>query len=152
MSRDKPPDPPRPREPFRVLRGNDTPSSAPPVPTSAEVGRRLGDLELLCDKLLKRTQQTALMVDGFGSNINRRFDVLHEEVALMRAAIMTCEDVNPPIELARRTPAAKARRVLHLSGRWAAYGTAFAVAARAAANAVPEYAGAIDGVLRVFGL
>jgi len=131
--------PPRPREPFLSL----VDRGAPPIPLS----ERLARLELNSDLTLKRLQQHALMIDGFGSTINRRFDVLHEEAALLRAYVANGkgDTVLPP-------PKVTARQAAVLTGKYASYVTMAAVVLRMAAKLFPQYGDAIDSVLGVFGL
>jgi hypothetical protein len=117
----------------------------------AQINERLAKLENLGDLVLKRVGQMALMVDGFGGNLNRRIDVLHEEAALLRASVTHPANDVVPFSQAK-TPGQKARAVAALPVKLASYATALAVALRLLGKHYPEYGQAIDGVLAVFGL
>lgn len=137
----------KPREPFLNL----VSKNAPVVHLLVE---RISHLEFLCEKVLKRMQQTGLMVDGFGSNLNRRVDVLHEELALLRAGVERPLDipvsVEQPFPLTRKQPSLK--RAAIVAGKAASYSTTIAIVLRLIGKQFPQYGEAIDGVLGMFGL
>lgn len=144
----------RPHEPFVLLTGGnkDATLSVPPRPhqTQAQIAERLGRLENLIDQVIKRIGQMALMVDGFGGNLNRRIDVLHEEAALLRASVThPANDIDISVE---RTPVQRAAGILGVPLRFTAYATAAAVGLRFIGKVLPQYEQAIDGFLRVIGL
>jgi hypothetical protein len=148
-----------PREPFRIVTERDEVTPAVPLtiprlgPTMAQICARLEvaeKLEPLVAQVLKRLQQTALMVDGLGSNLNRRIDLLHTEAALTRAAVGSPSD-EPPVSVV--VPASvKARRAVVSFGKYASYATTAAVILRLIAKAYPEYEEAIDALLKLGGL
>lgn len=76
------PPPPRvPREPFRALDGGRTERAKPPtVPT-------LGVIKSDVEKILATQRRMAIQLDGFGSTVNARFNLFHEELALLRATV-----------------------------------------------------------------
>jgi hypothetical protein len=139
-------------EPFVWLGDKDTPPR--PGPTMAAIVGELGKLRALAEQVLRRQQQTALMVDGLGNQLGRRFDVLHEESALMRVQLArpgndAAEHIEVDVE---PTPGQRAQRLMKLSGRYLSYGTTAAIVLRLIAHQFPEYAAAIDGLLGLFGL
>lgn len=79
LPRDLPP----PREPFRVHdggRGGVVPPAPPRMPT-------LGVIRSEIEKVRNIQQRMAIQLDGFGVSINSRFDLFHEELALLRATV-----------------------------------------------------------------
>jgi hypothetical protein len=77
------PPPPRvPREPFRALDGGRSERTpAPPrMPT-------LGLIQSDIAKILATQRKMAVQLDGFGTTVNSRFDLFHEELALLRATV-----------------------------------------------------------------
>lgn len=146
------PDRDTPPGPFVVLTDETNP---PPRtgPTMAAIVGELGKLRALVEQILRRQQQTALMVDGFGSNIGRRFDVLHEESALIRVALdrPRAEADTIPVDY-EPTRGEKARRLFALGGKWLSYGTTAAIGLRLLAKSFPEYTEAIEALLGLFGL
>lgn len=141
----------KPHEPFVLLTGKDATPPPRPGPTMAQINERLAKLENLGDQVLKRIGQMALMVDGFGGTLNRRIDVLHEEAALLRASVShPANDVVPYSQA--KTPAQKARAVVAVPMRLAAYASGLAVGMRLLANQYPEYKEPVDAILGVFGL
>lgn len=141
----------RPPEPFLLLTKEAENMPPRPGPTMAKI------LELL-QQTLKRQQQTALMVDGFASAVNRRFDVLHEEMALMRVALnRPANDTDATVEVDVDTdeeekPTPRKRRALAITGNVLSYATTAAVVLRLVGKQFPEYQEAIDGVLGMVGL
>ncbi len=143
--------------PFQVLTGKDATVGAPPRvgPTMSQINERLGQLEILGQQALKRLQQTALMVDGLGGNLNRRIDVLHEEAALLRVSVThpaNDRGESGLIKLPVQTPAQRARSILAVPVKFVSHATAAAVALRLVAKQFPDYAEAIDAFLVAFGL
>lgn len=150
------PDDKTPPGPFRVV--SEPPALVPRVgPTMIEIKNGLERMQDLSERCLKRLQQTALMVDGFGSTVNRRLDVLHEEAALLRAGLQNpANDVdNIPISIerpAKKTAAHKAQKAAVLTGKLLSYGTTVAIVLRLVGKAWPQYQEAVDAVLGIFGL
>lgn len=141
----------RPTEPFVLL--TDVETAPRPGPTMATIVGELGKLRALVEQILRRQQQTALMVDSFGSTMGRRFDVLHEESALIRVAMNRSigDSDTIPVEV-ERTRGEKAKRVVVLSGKLLSYGTTAAIALRLIGKQFPEYEAAVEGLLGLFGL
>jgi hypothetical protein len=154
------PDDKTPPGPFRVIsdRVPEPPALMPRVgPTMVEIKNALERILDLAERGLKRQQQTALMVDGFSSTVNRRLDVLHEEAALTRAGLQLPREEadNIPISLERpatRSPKDKARHAAVLTGKLLSYGTTLAIVLRIVGKNFPEYQEAIDAVLGLLGL
>lgn len=144
-------------EPFLLL--TKEAANAPPRvgPTMASILELIAQSKELCGQTLKRQQQLALMVDGAISTINRRFDVLHEEQALLRVTLSRPAndndghievDVEP--EPPNRVKQARAITVGLFKGT--SYLTTVAVVLRLIGKSFPEYEAAIDGLLGLFGL
>ena len=104
-------------------------------PTMAAIVGELGKLRALVEQILRRQQQVALMVDGFGANMGRRFDVLHEESALIRVAMnrpsndVDAEADTIPVDV-ERSRGEKVRHLFVLGGKWLSYGTTAAIGLR----------------------
>lgn len=126
-------------------------------PTMAAIVGELGKLRALVEQILRRQQQVALMVDGFGANMGRRFDVLHEESALIRVAMnrpsndVDAEADTIPVDV-ERSRGEKVRHLFVLGGKWLSYGTTAAIGLRLVAKSFPEYNEAIEALLGLFGL
>ncbi len=144
-------------EPFVLLTGNNATlggplGAAPPrLATQSQINERLGKLENLADQVLKRIGQMALMVDGFGGNLNRRIDVLHEEAALLRASVQYPANDNIPVTV-DKTPVQKAAGLLAVPVKFTSHAVALSVVLRLIGKHMPEYEQAIDSFLKVFGL
>jgi hypothetical protein len=143
----------KPAEPFMLL--TETPPKLPPRPTQT-VAEMLGRALELIGQTLKRQQQTAMLVDGFASAVSRRFDVLHEEMALLRVVVgrphdggAAADDIDVTVE---RTRAQKVRGAIALTGQLASYATTVAIGLRLIGKNFPEYEAVIDGLLGLFGL
>lgn len=129
--------------PYGVIAGGkDASGVAPPRvgPTMAQIADHLGNIS-------KRQQQMALMVDGFIGGLNRRFDVLHEEVALTRALMQPANDNGEPVFALQ-----KKRAVLPFPVKLVGALAPFAVALRLLGKHVPEYESVIDSLLGLIGL
>jgi hypothetical protein len=163
MTDDKPSQPP-PYQPFRLVTEEPPPSSAvlPRLgPTMAQIVDRLNTLdkvEALVTQALKRLQQTSLMIDGFGSTVNRRLDVLHEEAALTRVALGAPAndlDGSIPVEVDRTVPKThrqKAQQAFVITGKLLSYGTTLAIVLRLLEKGWPQYEQAIEALLGLAGL
>lgn len=145
-----------PPGPFVVL--TDEKSAPRTGPTMAAIVGELGKLRALVEQILRRQQQVALMVDGFGANMGRRFDVLHEESALIRVAmnrpandaeVAEADTIPVDVEPSRGE---KVRHLFALGGKWLSYGTTAAIGLRLLAKSFPEYNEAIEALLGLFGL
>lgn len=126
-----------------IAGGKDATVGAPPRvgPTMAQINDRLGDIA-------KRQQQTALMVDGFIGGLNRRFDVLHEELALIRATMPQPANDNGELVF----PLQKKRAAMPFPVKLVGVAAPLAVILRLLGKHIPEYESAIDAVLGLFGL
>jgi hypothetical protein len=74
-----PPPPRLPREPFRLLDGGERPRP-PKLATLAAIRDDVA-------KILQTQRAMALQLDGYGVTVNSRFDLFHEELALLRAEV-----------------------------------------------------------------
>jgi hypothetical protein len=149
----------KPVSPFLLL----TDKLPPRVgPTMSSILARLDELKDLyvkstetCGQVLKRQQQLALMVDGSIATINRRFDVLHEEQALMRVTLARPSNDNEIPVVVEPQPATgreRARALVLGTFKGTSYLTSIAVLLRLVQKAFPEYGAAIDGLLGLFQL
>lgn len=128
-------------------------TTAPPRPALTETLAKVLELQ---GQILKRQQQLALMVDGAIATTARRFDVLHEEAALLRVTLSRPENDNDPaipVDVERpKAPAQKVRAASVWAVKGASYLTTLAVVLRLIGRQFPEYEAAIDGLLGLFGL
>lgn len=146
-------DKPKYEQPF--LRLTEAANAPPRVgPTMAAILEMITQSKELCGQTLKRQQQLALMVDGAIATINRRFDVLHEEQALLRVTMSRpYNDNDVPVTVeAEPEPTHRLRKLLVGGAKVTSYGTTIAVALRLLGKAFPEYEAAIDGLLGLFRL
>jgi hypothetical protein len=144
-------------EPFLLL--TKEAANAPPRvgPTMAAILEMIAGIRDTCGQVLKRQQQLALMVDGAIATLNRRFDVLHEEQALMRVSMARPQnDTDVPVDVELESegePAPRKPRNIVLGGiKVTSYLTTVAVLLRLVGKHVPEYGAAIDGLLESLGL
>jgi hypothetical protein len=131
-------------------------TTAPPRPALTETLAKVLEQQ---GQILKRQQQLALMVDGAIATTARRFDVLHEEAALLRVTLSRPDNDNDQAEPTAvsvappdRSRAQKARAGAVGVLRVTSYGTSIAVILRLIGRQFPEYEAAIDGLLGLFGL
>jgi hypothetical protein len=102
------PPPPRvPREPFKLLDGR--------PPSYVEFQAQLGDFSTKLEAVISSEaavlgvqRKMALQLDGLGVTVNTRFDLFHEELALLRATVVG--DHAPRIEAAEKTLGQKAAK------------------------------------------
>lgn len=102
------PPPPRvPAEPFRRLDGRQ--------PSYVEFQAQLGDFAQKLEgvisteaAVLGNQRKLALQMDGLGTTVNARFDLFHEELALLRATVTG--DHAPRLDKVERTIGQKAAR------------------------------------------
>lgn len=148
-------------EPFQLLTEQAASLPPRPGPTMVTILEMLTRQAELTGQILRRQQQTALMVDGFAHAVNRRFDVMHEETALLRVALnrpandtdATVEvDVETETEAEEPPPKRRARKAVAVSANALSYLTTAAVVLRLVGKQWPEYESAIDSVLAPFGL
>lgn len=135
----------RPREPFQKL-----------VTTPSET---IADI-------LALVRKQALQLDGFGQLINRRFELFHQELALMRADIselhaLVTTNHGPRLDgveskVEKLTPKQKAKLAGVITAKLGAYGTGAlffgGLALRALGRVYPDYAELIDGILESVGV
>lgn len=82
-----PPRPPylRPAEPFKKL----TETSHVEVGAAQkDILARLDEVLASHREILSTQRRMALQLDGYGSTMNQRFDVFHEELAMLRATVL----------------------------------------------------------------
>jgi hypothetical protein len=102
----------------------------------------------IASQVLKRQQQLGLMLDGYGSNHGRRLNDVQTELALMRAAPRSQDDVeteDAPVQ-------GQKARAVKLTGKVLMYGATVAALLRMLGNIFPEHKATIDGVLEGVGL
>lgn len=128
------------------------------APSFVEFSAQLGDFKVqldgavaACANTLALQRKMALQLDGFQNGINGRFDVFHQELAMLRATVTG--DHAPRLDAVEKASMAqRAKGVAMVGGKYAAYLTLAAVVARALGKAFPEFGAAIEGVLGAFGL
>lgn len=102
------PPPPRvPTEPFKLLPGR----QASYVEFQAQLGDFSQKLEAVISSeaaVLGVQRKMALQLDGLGVTVNTRFDLFHEELALLRATVVG--DHAPRLEAAEKTLGQKAAK------------------------------------------
>lgn len=76
---------PRPVEPFKNLT---EPSHVETAATVQGIAGKLDEVLASHRDILGRQRQMSLQLDGFGQTINSRFDVFHEELAMLRATVL----------------------------------------------------------------
>lgn len=133
-------------------------TTVPPRPERTEMLAKVLELQ---GQILKRQQQLALMVDGAIATTARRFDVLHEEAALLRVTLSRPDNDNDQAEGKAEPEAKEADPVSRLQQarslgvglfKGTSYLTTIAVALRLVQKVFPEYSAAIDGLLELFPL
>lgn len=112
--------PPRPLEPF------------------AKIAQTQGDK---LDRVLETQRKMALQMDGFGQAMNRRFDIFHEELAMLRSTVLA--DHGPRIGKVEKTLGQKAAK----GGSIVAL---VLVVAPMLADALPKYRGVFDAIAGLF--
>lgn len=95
MSDDGPKKPPRFRRPSELR--DDEVVEVPPtervpiLPPRAEPFRKIAptiaDVVATLDSVVKTQRNHSLQIDGFGQAMNRRFDIFHEELAMLRSTV-----------------------------------------------------------------
>lgn len=139
---ERPPKRPVP-EPFALIKGRES--------SYVELSAQLNALGSQIADVLGRQNRAALVLDALGRDMHQRFDVLHEETALIRAKLSG--DIEPRVKAVEaRTPAQKAGTAALITGKWASYLTLAAVVARMLAKQFPEYTEAIEGLLGALGV
>lgn len=97
----KPPPPrpkwPRPVEPFRNL-------TEPAI--ERDLATRLDEVLASHREILATQRKLALQLDGHGNLVNQRFDVFHEELAMLRATVLA--DHEPRLGQVEQTLGVKA--------------------------------------------
>ncbi|HEY3494164.1 MAG TPA: hypothetical protein VGK73_05740 [Polyangiaceae bacterium] len=132
--------PPRvPTEPFRLLSGR--------PPSYVEFQAQLGDFSQKLEAVISSEaavlgvqRKMAIQIDGLGQTVNQRFDLFHEELALLRATVVG--DHAPRLEAAEKTlgqKAAKGGGILAI----------VVIALPMLAEALPKYAHVFETILGV---
>lgn len=127
-------------------------------PSFVEFSAQLGDFKVQLDgavvavsTVLATQRKMALQLDGFQNGLNGRFDVFHQELAMLRATVTG--DHAPRLDAVEKATVGQRMKVgAILGGKYAAYLTLAAVVLRAAGKAFPEFGQAIEGFLGAFGL
>lgn len=134
------PPPPRPIEPFRKLDGR--------PPSYVEFQAQLGDFSQKLEAVISteaavlgNQRKLALQMDGLGVAVNARFDLFHEELALLRATVTG--DHAPRLETVERSLGQKAAR----GGGIVAI---IAIALPMLADALPKYRDLFDAIAGAF--
>lgn len=133
------PPPPKPPEPFKLIAGR------PPsyVEFQAQLGEFTQKLEAVISSqaaVLGVQRKMALQLDGLGVTVNERFDVFHQELALLRATVTG--DHAPRLDKVESTLGQKAAK----GGGIAAI---LLIALPMLADALPKYAHFINSILGV---
>lgn len=140
--------PPRFRRPPRELRDDEVVEvesteraalpAVPRVEPFAKIAR--GQTEMM-HEVLATQRKMALQLDGFGQLINRRLDLFHEELSLLRATVTG--DHAPRLNQVESTLAQK-------MGKGARIGAIVLVAAPLLADALPKYRSVIEAIAGAF--
>lgn len=143
------PPPPKAPEPFKLIAGR------PPsyVEFQAQLGEFTQKLEAVISSqaaVLGVQRKMALQLDGFGTTVNERFDVFHQELALLRATVTG--DHAPRLDKVEKTVADKAKTVAIAGTKYGSYFVAVAFVARMAAKAYPQFGSVIEDLLSAVGL
>lgn len=93
----RPPRRPPPAEPFRRL-----------AVTSDVVAQKLDEVLASHREILATQRKLALQLDGYGVTVNQRFDVFHEELAMLRATVLG--DHAPRLETVEESVGVKAAK------------------------------------------
>lgn len=151
-----PPAPKAPKEPFKLLPGR-APSYVEFAAIVKHVNESLDDNRQRLTDVLSTQRKMALQQDGLIQTVNRRFDIFHEELSMLRQVVSV--DHGPRITAAEKGVAeAKASvgdKVRHgsiVAGKYGGLVLALALGARAIGKQFPEYYDVIDGVLGAVGL
>lgn len=135
-----PPRPPYPRpvEPFKHLT---EPSHVETAATVQGIAGKLDEVLASHRDILARQRQMSLQLDGFGQTLNQRFDVFHEELAMLRATVLV--DHGPRIGRVEKTLGSKVAKGGGIVGL-------VLLAGPMLAEAVPKYRGIIETVMGLF--
>lgn len=99
-----------------------------------------GQTEMM-HEVLAVQRKMALQLDGFGQLMNRRFDLFHEELSMLRATVLANHE--PRLGKVESSLAQK-------MGKGARIGAVILVAAPLLADALPKYRSVIEAVAGVF--
>lgn len=132
-----PPRPPYPRpvEPFKNLT---EPSHVETAATVQGIAGQLSEVLASHRDILARQRQMALQLDGFGQTLNGRFDVFHEELAMLRATVLA--DHEPRIGHVEKTLGSKVAKGGGILGL-------VLIAAPMLAEALPKYRALIEAIV-----
>ena len=132
------PPPPRvPTEPFKLLPGR----QASYVEFQAQLGDFSQKLEAVISSeaaVLGVQRKMALQLDGLGTTVNTRFDLFHEELALLRATVVG--DHAPRLDKVESTIAQKTAKGAGIVG-------VVLLVLPMLADALPKYAHVFDAIL-----
>lgn len=145
--------PPAPvKEPFRLLIGKPVPK----MPTMAELGASVGSLQTAIGHIGASVMETFELQrklgrqhDGLAQAVNMRFDLFHEELAILRHTLV--ENHEPRIkDVEEATMSQRAARAARVGGvaiaRGSVSGVLFLVALKVIAARWPWLAQLLDGI------
>ncbi len=140
-------------EPFKKIEGRQ--------PSYVEFAAKLSGFEENLAQVLGIQRKMSLQLDGFGQVINRRFDLFHEELALLNATVNgehapRLDEIAVEVEEVKKTAGQKAKAGAMVAARFGAWGTGAlffgGLALRALAKLYPEYGQLIESILSAVGL
>ncbi len=102
------------------------------------------------EMVLSLQRKQGLQIDGLGSIVNQRFDILHKEVAILRATLMG--DHAPRLEAVEKTTAQKAKGAALLGGKYTIVVLIGGAVLRGVGKAFPQFGDLIEAILTGAGL
>lgn len=113
----------------------------PPAPRAEPFTKIARGQTEMMHEVLAVQRKMALQLDGFGQLMNRRFDLFHEELSMLRATVLANHE--PRLGKVESSLAQK-------MGKGARIGAVILVAAPLLADALPKYRSVIEAVAGVF--
>jgi hypothetical protein len=138
-----PPPPRTPREPFRLLTVDEVPRPSWLIP--ADFREQIQKILAGHNQILTTQRNMALQLDGYGKAVNERFNIFHQELALLRAMVVESDGRLDKVEL---TLAQKATAV----GGALTKGAALTFLGGIITEYWPQYARFIAGILKAAGV
>lgn len=126
-----------PHEPFKLLKGRE--------PSYVELSAQVGEVRQLAHEVLAVQRKTNLQIDHIGSVVNQRFDLFHQELALLRATVTG--DHAPRLKAVELTLGQKVKAGSLAVGKGAAYTLIGGILTQA----FPQYAHLIGQLLGLGG-
>lgn len=160
-----PPRIPLPREPFRMVKGR-AESYVELSAQISDIGTRIEAVVSSQAVLIGNQRKQAQQIDGLGSIVNQRAEILHRELALLRATVKgdhgprleaTEQEVQKltageKVKVAATSAAVATGKGAAWTGRYASYVALAAVVLRLVAKRWPEFGSVVDEVLGGLGL